>query len=76
MLTEAERDERHDRVARALIAAFSVSAEDSPEAVAEMLAVILSVCTGSAQRHLGDGLARCLLERQLALVGESVRPLH
>ena len=41
-----------------------------------MLAVILATATGSAQRYLGDGLARYLLDRQLALIDETLQPLH
>lgn len=77
MQTEAERDKVHDSLAgllRAMIA--HANAESGPEAAAEMLAVVLSTCTGSAQRYLGDGLARHLLERQLALIGERPQPLH
>jgi hypothetical protein len=76
MLTEAERDKVHDGVAGLLRAMAAEAAADSPEAVAEMLVVVLSTATGSAQRYLGDGLARYLIERQLALIGESPQPLH
>jgi hypothetical protein len=76
MLSEAERDKRYDQVACALRELFSIAAADGPETAAEMAAVVLATAVGSAQRYLGDGLARHLLERQLELIDGRPQPLH